>query len=148
MTATQSEQLIKCPKCSHEFKVSETIAATIAAEIEGKYEQRLANLRNDISGRERTLKEAQEQLDKDRESADQAVAAKLKTERETISAAAKKKATLEFEVDLEQKKQEVKDLEALVKEKNEKLTEAQETQAQFLKKTRELGPVYEFAVAA
>ncbi len=138
MTVTPQDQLIKCPKCSHEFKVSETLAATITAELKGVYDKKLDDLRTDIATREKALKDGQEQLEKDRESVDEAVAEILKAEREKISAAAKKKAKLEFDTELSQKTQEIKDLEEIVEGKNSKLKEAQDAQADYLEKSRQL----------
>jgi hypothetical protein len=63
---------------------------------------------------------------------------RIQYERVKIAADEAKKAKLALSNDIEQKTKEVADLQEILKQKDEKLTEAQKTQADFLKQKREL----------
>lgn len=73
-----------------------------------------------------------------KESIDEQVAARLKTERATIAAEEAKKAKLAFSTDLDQKARELAGLQEVIKQKDAKLTEAQKAQAELIRKQREL----------
>jgi len=66
------------------------------------------------------------------------VAERVQLERGRIAADEAKKARLALSNDLNQKTKEVADLQEILKQKDEKLTEAQKVQAELLKKQREL----------
>ncbi len=173
-----TEPIITCPGCGREIKLTESLAAPLLASTRKEYEQRLANQNAEVAKREQALKDREEQLAKEKESVDAAVAEKLKAEREKLSAdAAKrekalqtreaqlaaekealdaqvaekmkaerariaadeaKKAKLALGNDLEQKTREVAELNEILKQRDEKLAEAQNAQAELVKKRREL----------
>jgi hypothetical protein len=85
--------------------------------------------------RERQLAEAKQSLD--RQVAEQ-VDARLKLDRERIVAEESSKAKLAAAMDLEQKTREIADLQEVLKSRENKLAEAQQAQAEILKKQREL----------
>jgi hypothetical protein len=64
--------------------------------------------------------------------------ARLRSERETVAAAAAKQARLELSGELEAKSQELADLGRILRERDEKLKEAQQAQAEAIRKQREL----------
>ena len=66
------------------------------------------------------------------------MAERVQQERGKIAADEAKKAKLALSNDLDQKTKEVADLQEILKQKDEKLTEAQKAQADLLKKQREL----------
>jgi hypothetical protein len=103
-----------------------------------QYEQQLAQKDTDFAKREDTLREREASLSKAKEAIDDQVAEKLKQERAKIAAEEAKKAKLALGNELDQKTQEVSELQSVLKQRNAKLAEAQKAQADLLKKQREL----------
>ncbi|MDD4357993.1 MAG: hypothetical protein PHN98_12190, partial [Smithellaceae bacterium] len=84
------------------------------------------------------MKEKEESLSKAKETIDEQVAEKIKLERTQIIADEAKKARLAVASDLEQKSNEVKDLNDVLNQQSEKLAEAQKAQVELIRKQREL----------
>src|SRR3990170_1188377 len=133
-----TEPMITCPKCQTEIKLTESLAAPIIESARREYEQRLAQKDADIAKRESSLREQEEALSKAKEAIDGQVAEKLRQERAKIVAEESKKAKLALETDIEQKAKEITDLQEVLKQRDEKLAEAQKAQAEFIRKQREL----------
>jgi len=133
-----AEPTIICPKCKNEIKLTESLAAPLIESTRRDYEKRLAQKDVDLASRETSLKEREQALEKSKETVDAQVAEKLQSERAKIAADEARKAKLALSNDIEQKTKEVADLQEILKQKDEKLTEAQKTQADLLKKQREL----------
>ena len=133
-----TEPMITCPKCQTEIKLTESLAAPIVESARREYEQRLAQKDADIAKRETSLREQEEALSKAKEAIDGQVAEKLRQERAKIVAEESKKAKLALATDLEQKTKEITDLQEVLKQRDEKLAEAQKAQAEIIRKQREL----------
>ena len=133
-----TEPMITCPKCQTEIKLTESLAAPIIESARREYEQRLAQKDADIAKRETSLREQEEALSKAKEAIDGQVAEKLRQERAKIVAEESKKAKLALATDLEQKTKEITDLQEVLKQRDEKLAEAQKAQAEIIRKQREL----------
>ena len=133
-----AEPTIICPKCKNEIKLTESLAAPLIESIRREFEQKIAQKDVDLASRETSLKQREDALLKSKETIDSQVAEKLQSERSKIAAEEAKKAKLALGNDLTQKTKEVADLQEILKQKDEKLTEAQKVQADFLKKEREL----------
>lgn len=133
-----TEPMITCPKCQTEIKLTESLAAPIVESARREYEQRLAQKDADVAKRETTLREREKEIAQAKESIDDQVAEKLRQERARIVAEEYKKAKLALASDLEQKRKEITDLQEVLKQRDEKLVEAQKAQAEVLKKQREL----------
>ena len=133
-----TEPTIICPKCQNEIKLEESLAAPLIEKTKQDYERRLAQKDLDAAKREAALKEREDALNKAQESLDEKVTEKLKQERAKISAEEAKKAKLAIGSDLEQKAKELSDLQAILKQRDEKLAEAQRAQVELIKKQREL----------
>ncbi len=133
-----TEPTIICPKCKTEIKLNETLAAPLIESTRREYEQRLSKKDADIAKRESTLREKEEALSKAKESIDDQVADKVRSERGKIAAEEAKKAKLALGTDLEQKAKELCDLQDILKQRDEKLAEAQKAQAALIRKEREL----------
>ena len=133
-----SEPTIVCPNCKTEFKLNESLAAPLIAATRQQYEQKMAVKDADIAKREAAIREQQENLLKEKEAIDEQVSAKLKVERDRITIEEVKKAKLLAATDLEQKTKEIADLEQVLKERDGKLAEAQQAQADLIRKQREL----------
>ena len=133
-----SEPTIICPKCKSEIKLNESLAAPLIKSTRLEYEQRLAQKDIDIASREKSVRDGEEALSKAKETLDSQVEEKLQQERGKIATEEAKKAKLALGNDLNQKTQELADLQEILKQRDEKLAEAQKVQADFLKKEREL----------
>jgi hypothetical protein len=136
--SSMNEPTIICPHCKTEIKLTESLAAPLIEATRQGYEQKIAQKEADVANREAAIREQQAEITKAQDSIDEQVSAKLKTEREKIATEESKKARLILATDLEQKAQEVADLQEVLKERDSKLAEAQKTQADLIRKQREL----------
>ena len=137
-----TEPTIVCPNCKTEIKLTESLAAPLIETTRKQFEQQLAQKDSDIAQREQAMREKEKQLIEarnklDKKVADQ-VAEQLKKDRIRITAEEAKKAKEAAATDLEQKTQELSELQEVLKQRNEKLAEAQKAQVELIKKQREL----------
>jgi hypothetical protein len=126
-----TEPTITCPNCKTEIKLTESLAAPLIESTRREFERRLAQKDVDITKREKALSKAKETFDEQ-------VAEKVKQERTKIVSEESKKAKLAAASDLEQKAKELSELQEVLKQRTEKLAEAQKAQADLLRKQREL----------
>ncbi|MDE2058288.1 MAG: DUF2130 domain-containing protein [candidate division NC10 bacterium] len=133
-----TEPTIICPSCKAEIKLTESLAAPLIEATRREYEKRLTQKDADFAKREQSLYDREEALNKAKESLDDHVAEKLRQEHAKIAAEEAKKAKLALATDLQQKATEIADLQEILKQRDEKLAEAQKTQADLLRKQREL----------
>src|SRR5436309_3080304 len=133
-----AEPTIVCPKCKNEIKLTESLAAPLVESTRREYEQRLAQKDLDLAARENSLRQGEATLSRAKEGLESQVAERLQQERTKIAAEEARKAKLALSTDLNQKTREISDLQEILKQKDEKLTEAQKAQADLLKKQREL----------
>lgn len=137
-----TEPTIICPNCKTEIKLTESLAAPLIEATRKQFERQLAQKDSDITQREQAMREKEKQLLEaksklDEQVADQ-VAEQLKRDRARIAAEEAKKAKLAAATDLEQKARELADLQDVLKQRDQKLAEAQKAQAELIKKQREL----------
>ena len=132
------DPIITCPNCKAEIKLTESLAAPLIESTRKQYEQRIAEKDTEVAKRETAIRDQQAALAKARESLDEQVAEKLKIERTTIAAEEAKKARLLLAGDLEIKTKELGELQEVLKQRDEKLAEAQKAQAELIRKQREL----------
>ena len=133
-----TEPTITCPKCKEEIKLTESLAAPIIESTRREFEERLARKDVEISKRASALDEREEALSRAKETIDDQVAEKLRNERAAIATEEAKKAKQILEADLEQQAKQITDLQDILQQRDEKLAEAQKTQADLLKKQRAL----------
>ncbi len=136
--STMNEPTIICPNCKTQIKLTESLAAPLIEATKLQYEQKIAQKEADVTSRETAIRDQQAEITKARDSIDEQVTEKLKTEREKIAADEGKKARLLIGADLDLKAQEVADLQEVLKERDGKLAEAQKAQADLIRKQREL----------
>ena len=133
---------IICPNCKTEFPLTESLAAPMLAATRKQFELQLAQKDAEVGKREQSLRDKEKQLADskrtlDEQIADQ-VAAQLKAERASVVAEEAKKAKLASAAELDAKVRELGELQEVLKTRDEKLAEAQEAQAEVIKKQREL----------
>jgi hypothetical protein len=133
-----AEPTIICPKCKNEIKLTESLAAPLIESTRQEYEQRLTQKDLDIAGREKAVREQQDTLAKAKDALDSQVEEKLQQERAKIIADEARKAKLALGTELNQKTKEIFDLHEILRQRDDKLAEAQKVQAELLKKQREL----------
>jgi hypothetical protein len=133
-----TEPTISCPNCKTEIRLTESLAAPLLESTKKQYEQLVAAKEEQVRTREAALREQQAKLTQAQESLDEQVAEKLKTERTRIVAEEAKKARVALANEIEQKAKEVTELQAVLKERDVKLAEAQKAQADLIRKQREL----------
>jgi len=133
-----TEPTIICPNCKTEIKLTESLAAPLIESTRREYDKRLAQKDTDIAKRELSLREREEALTKAREGIDDQVAEKLLQERAKISVEEAKKAKRALATDLDQKANQITELQEVLKQRDVKLAEAQKAQAELLRKQREL----------
>lgn len=133
-----TEPTIICPQCKTEIKLTESLAAPLLEATKREFEQRLAQKDAEAAKRDAALREREAALAKSQETLEEQVAEKLKFERNKIAVEEAKKARLALSNDLEQKSKELLEIQAILKQKDEKLAEAQKVQADLLRQKREL----------
>ena len=133
-----NEATINCPKCKTKIKLTESLAAPLIEATRQEYERKIALKDADVAAREAALGKERKALAKAQESIDEQVVARVNAERRRIAADEAKKARLLFGADLEKKTKEVADLQEVLNERDIKLAEAQQAQADVIRKQREL----------
>jgi hypothetical protein len=133
-----SDPQIVCPQCSTPIKLTESLAAPLIAQTRKQFEQQLASKEADFVRRETVLRQAREDLAKARDSVDEEIAKKLKAERASIADVEARKARVALSNELEQRDKQLADLRQNLTANNAKLAEAQQAQADVLRKQREL----------
>jgi len=127
-----------CPHCKAEIALTESLAAPLIRAIRAQYQKKIAEKEAEVGRRENAIRTQRAELAKAVESAEQQLTARLKTERERIAAEEATKAQLLLATDLKSKSQEVADLQRELQERDNKLAEAQNAEAELIRKQGEL----------
>ncbi|MGO8841701.1 MAG: DUF2130 domain-containing protein [Methyloceanibacter sp.] len=133
-----TEPTIICPSCRAEIKLTESLAAPLIEATRKQYEQQLAQKDANIAKREAAILEQQAEIEKARKAIEVEVAARLCAERGRIAEEETQRAQRMVATDLEQKTKELAELNEVLKRRDEKLAEAQQAQADIIRKQREL----------
>jgi hypothetical protein len=131
METEMSEPTITCPNCRTEIRLNESLAAPLVEATRRQYEQRLIQKDAEIAQREAAVKHARDKIDEQ-------IASRIKVEREEIVAEETRKAKLLAAADIEQQARQLSELQEVLKERDSKLAQAQQAQAELLRKQREL----------
>jgi hypothetical protein len=137
-----TEPTIVCPKCGTEIRLTESLAAPLIAVTRRQFEQRLSEKDAEIAIRERGVREKEREVLDAKRALDQQVAeqvdAQLKMERARVAAEESAKAKLANAAEMDAKVRELRELQEVLKARNEKLASAQQAEAGLIKKQREL----------
>jgi hypothetical protein len=120
------------------LRITESLAAPLIEATRQQFQQQLAAKDADIAKKEEALRAKQEQLARDREAIEDQVATRLGAQRSQIMAAEGKKAREAAAAELESKNKELTELQQEREQDRIKLAAAQQAQAEFLRKEREL----------
>ena len=137
-----TEPTIVCPNCKTEIRLTESLAAPLIAATKKQFEQQLTQKEEEITKREQGIRDkeklvAEAKRNLDTQVADQ-VAAQLKAERSRVIEEESRKAKQAAANELDSKARELADLQEVLKARDVKLAEAQQAQAELIKKQREL----------
>ncbi|MBK7356164.1 DUF2130 domain-containing protein [Propionivibrio sp.] len=137
-----TEPTITCPNCKTEIRLTESLAAPLIAATRKQFEQQLSQKDEEIAKREQGIREKEKQVAEAKRNletqvADQ-VAAQLKAERSRVIEEESKKAKQAAANELDNKARELAELQEVLKVRDAKLAEAQQAQAELIKKQREL----------
>lgn len=133
-----TEPTIICPNCKTEIKLTESLAAPLIESTRRDFEKRLALKDTDIAKKEEALREREEAVSKAKQAINDQVAEKLLVERAKIVSEESKKAKLAQQSELDQKARELTELQEVLDQRNVKLAEAQQAQADLIRQKREL----------
>ncbi|MEQ1529293.1 MAG: DUF2130 domain-containing protein, partial [Methylococcales bacterium] len=137
-----TEATITCSNCQTEIRLTESLAAPLLAATRQQFEQQLQQKDQDIAQREQSLQDQQKQLTDAKRNLDsqiaEQVAAQLKSERQRVIAEESQKAKQAAAHEIDSKNQQLADLQGVLKSREAKLAEAQQAQAELIKKQREL----------
>ena len=133
-----SDAVIKCPECNAEIQLTQSLAAPLLEATRTQYEKRLAEVGEGVRKKETELKKQQDEVNTFRGQLDDEVAAKVSEARKSITAEEAKKAREIAGLELQEKDRALADLKEVISNREAKLKEAQDAQAELLKKERAL----------
>lgn len=133
-----SDPQILCPKCRTKIRLTDTVAAPLLAKSRKQFEQQLAQKEAGLVKQQTELRKARDSLAKARQAVDDEVAKRLQSERIAIAKAEAKKARLLLANDIAERDRRLVDLQRHLQANAAKLAQAQQAQAEMLRKSREL----------
>ncbi len=132
------EPTIICPNCRTEIKLTESLAAPLIAETRRQFEDRLAQQNAEIGRREAAVRESLAKVEQAKAGLEDQVAERVAAERTAIATEEAERARRAVNMDLEERDRALAAANALLLEREAKLVEAQQAQADILRKEREL----------
>jgi hypothetical protein len=133
-----TEPTLTCPSCSTEIKLTESLAAPLIADTRRRYETQFAQKEAEVAVREAAIRDQQEKLTMARQEIEAEVATRLDQERGKIAVVEALKAKRLVETDLDARVKEIADLNEVLRQRDARLAEAQQAQADLIRKQREL----------
>ncbi|MGY2808723.1 DUF2130 domain-containing protein [Bradyrhizobium sp. USDA 4506] len=132
------EPTLHCPNCNHEIRLTESLAAPLLAETRQRFNEQLASKDAEVARKTEVLQQEREKLQKDREEVEDQVAKRLAAERGQLVAAEAKKAREVAAAEIQARTNEAAELRQLLEANSAKLAEAQQAQAELIRKQRAL----------
>jgi hypothetical protein len=120
------------------MKLTESLAAPLLAKTRKQVEQQLAEREREFAKREVNLRNSQKAISQAQQAMNIEIAKRLRTERIAIAESEATKARLALGADIEQRDRLLAELQHHLDANNAKLAEAQQAQADVIRKTREL----------
>ncbi len=130
------EPTVQCPHCRNEIKLTESLAAPLLEETRRRFQEQLASKDAEVARKAEALREEREQLARAREQIEDQVAKRVSAERVVLVAAEAKKAREAAAAELHAKEAEASELRQNLAANNAKLAEAQQAQAELMRKQR------------
>ena len=132
------EPTVHCPNCSHEIKLTESLAAPLLEETRQRFNEQLAAKDAEVARKTEALRKEQDAVARAREQIEDQVAQRLTAERSQLVAAEAKKAREAVAGDMQAKAAETAELRKNLEASDAKLAEAQQAQAEVIRKERAL----------
>lgn len=132
------EPELTCPSCGAKIKLTESLAAPLVAAVEAKYKGLLSKKDAETAKRDVEIRQREEAILKREEEFESNLNARVSARQAELIAEAKKAAEAAYKQQLSSKDRENSDLQAIIDDKDKKLTEAQEAQREALTLQREL----------
>ncbi|MCC8952725.1 DUF2130 domain-containing protein [Bradyrhizobium sp. Pear77] len=132
------EPHVVCPKCSHQIPLTESLAAPLLEAERRDLQRKLVAKEAEFARKADELRQQQNEVAQARAGVDEQVKQRLDAERKQVVAAEAKKAREQMADDLRAMEQRLAENEQLLNARNIKLAEAQQAQADALRKQREL----------
>src|ERR1700760_1165692 len=126
------------PKLQHGDQAHGVLGGAADRHTRRRYETQLAQKEAEVAAREAAIRDQQEKLACARQEIDVEVATRLDQERGKIAVAEALKAKRLVETDLDARAKEIADLNEVLRRRDTKLAEAQQAQADLIRKQREL----------
>jgi len=137
-----AEPTVQCPNCRSEIRLTESLAAPLIAATRAQFEQQLSQKDALILQREQAVREQERLLGQARRGIEQQIAERverqLEQERADVAAEEARKARLVSAAELEARRREVSELQAILEVREHKLAEAQQAQAELMRLQRQL----------
>lgn len=132
------DTILHCPNCHHEIRLTESLAAPLIEETRRKFKEQLAAKDADLATKLDALRLEREQLAKSREQFDDELSRRMAAERTRIRAEEAKRSQEATATELQARATEAVELRAMLDANATKLAEAQQAQADVIRKSREL----------
>lgn len=132
------EPTLNCPNCNHEIKLTESLAAPLIEETRRRFQEQLAGKDAEVARKTEALRQEREQIEKTREQIEDQIKQRMAAERSQIVAAEAKKAREAVAAEVQLKGAELEELRKTLDANNAKLAEAQQQQAELMRKQRAL----------
>ncbi|MGT2501205.1 DUF2130 domain-containing protein [Bradyrhizobium guangxiense] len=132
------EPTLNCPNCNHEIKLTESLAAPLIEETRMRFQEQLASKDAEVARKTEALRQEREQIEKSREQIEDQIRQRMAAERSQIAAAEAKKAREAVAAEVQLKGAELEELRKTLAANNTKLAEAQQQQAELMRKQRAL----------
>ena len=133
-----NDPTIICPHCKGAVHLTEAMAAPLVEATRKQFQQQIAEKDAAIALRENAILKRESDVADARRSIEAEVANKLKESRQEIAAEEAERARKNAAHELESKAKAIADLEATLKDRSDKLAEAQNAQADLIRKGRDL----------
>jgi len=138
IAAGAHEPILHCPNCNHEIKLTESLAAPLLDKSRRHFQEQLAQKDAEVARQTDTLRKEQQELALAREQVEDQVRHRLEAERIRLVATEAKKAKEAVAAELHAKATEAAELRGLLEANNAKLAEAQQAQAELMRRQRAL----------
>jgi hypothetical protein len=137
-TEALHEPTFNCPNCNHEIKLTESLAAPLIEENRKRFQEQLASKDAEVARKTEALRKEREELAAAREQIEDQVNTRMQAERGLIAASEAKKAREAAAAQLQAAAQKAEELRSRLATNDIKLAEAQQAQADVLRKERAL----------
>ncbi|SHN73566.1 DUF2130 domain-containing protein [Bradyrhizobium erythrophlei] len=137
-TGSNHEPTLRCPNCNHEIRLTESLAAPLLAATKQRFQEQLAAKDAEVHRKTEALQKERDQVEQERQTIDDQVNQRLSAERSQLIASESKKARDAVSAELLARDGELAEIRQILEVNNAKLAEAQQAQAEVMRKQRAL----------